>query len=125
MSHPFRLAIEADNLDAAVALLAADVVFHSPAVFKAYQGKSTVAGLFRVVSAVFEDFTYTDEISDGHISCLVFKARVGDRDIEGMVLLRHNGSGQIVDFTVMIRPLSGLQAVAQAVLARQQAAQAK
>jgi hypothetical protein len=117
MPHPFRTAIEAEDYQAAVALLADDVAFHSPAVYKAYQGKKIVSGLLFAVSKVFADFHYTDELGDGHTTCLVFKARVGDKDVEGMDLMRHNGAGQIVDFTVMVRPLSGLQALAAAMQA--------
>ena len=44
---------------------------------------------------------------------LIFRARVGDRELEGMDLVRIGADGLIDDFTVMIRPLSGLVALAQ------------
>jgi len=37
--HPFRAAVARADMDAAVALLAEDVVFRSPAVFKPYEGR--------------------------------------------------------------------------------------
>ena len=52
------------------------------------------------------------EISDGRTTILFFEANVGDRDLQGIDILEENENGFIERFTVMIRPLSGLQAVA-------------
>jgi hypothetical protein len=114
-THPFRVAVEAGDADAALATLAPDVVFHSPAVFHAYVGHETVGALLRLVFATFEDFHYTDELAgpDG-THALIFRARVGEREVEGLDLLRDDADGRVADFTVMIRPLSGLVALAQA-----------
>jgi hypothetical protein len=109
----FRAAVEAQDLDAALASLSPDVVFHSPAVFQEYRGAETVGGLLRLVAETFEDFRYTDELAGPDIHALIFRARVGDRDLEGMDLLRLGPDGLIADFTVMIRPLSGIIALAQ------------
>ena len=57
--HPFRTAVEAHDLDAAIALLNDDVVFRSPIVFKPYRGRDAVGALLAAVSRVFEDFSYT------------------------------------------------------------------
>ena len=46
--HPFRAAVEAQDLDAAVALMADDVVFRSPVVFKPYHGREAVAMLLEI-----------------------------------------------------------------------------
>ena len=112
-AHPFRAAIERADLDAAVALLADDVVFHSPAVFKPYDGRDTVATILRTVFHVMEDFRYTDELDGDGVHGLVFDARVGDRSLQGIDLLRPDPSDQIADFTVMVRPASGLIALAE------------
>ena len=40
--HPFGAAIEAGDEEAALATLAPDVVFHSPAVHGQYEGKETL-----------------------------------------------------------------------------------
>jgi len=100
-------------MDAAVALLADDVVFRSPAVFKPYEGRETVATILRTVFHVLEDFRYTDELDGDGIHGLVFDARVGDRSLQGIDLLRPAPDGRIAEFTVMIRPASGLIAVAE------------
>lgn len=111
--HPLRTAIERADLDAAVALLAENVVFRSPAVFKPYEGHETVATILRTVYQVLEDFHYTNELDGPGIHGLLFDARVGDRSLQGIDLLRHDANGQITEFTVMIRPASGLIAVAE------------
>ena len=111
--HEFRAAVERADMDAAVTLLADDVVFRSPAVFKPYEGRETVATILRTVFRVFEDFRYTDELEGDGIAALLFEARVGDRSLQGIDLLRADASGRITEFTVMIRPASGLIAVAE------------
>jgi len=117
--HPFRAAIEAKDIDAAVALLADDVVFQSPIVFKPYQGRDAVEPILRAVAQVFEDFAYTREIGaqDAADHALVFRARVGDRELEGSDFLHLNDDGSIGELTVMVRPLSGAVALAEAMRA--------
>ena len=118
VTHPFGVAIAADDHDAAVATLADDIEFRSPAVYKPYHGKEQVEQVLRLVATVFENFRYTNEWRDGSTTILFFEASVGDRDLEGIDILEENESGQIAKFTVMIRPLSGLQAVAGTMAAR-------
>ncbi len=112
----FREAVEALDLDAAEALLAPDVVFTSPVVFKPYAGKAITAAILRAVSGVFEDFRYVREINDadGRDHALVFTARVGDREINGCDFIHVDDNGLIDELAVMVRPLSGAQALAAA-----------
>jgi hypothetical protein len=116
MSHDaFRKAVEAEDLDGMLGALADDVVFHSPVTFKPFEGREAVGTLLGVVFRTFEDFRYTDELDGDDVKALVFKARVGDKQIEGLDLLRFDGAGKIADFTVMVRPLSATMALAEAV----------
>ncbi|MEU0897472.1 nuclear transport factor 2 family protein [Streptomyces massasporeus] len=112
----FREAVEKLDLDAAEALLAPDVVFTSPVVFKPYAGKAITGAILRAVSGVFQDFRYVREINDanGRDHALVFTARVGDREINGCDFIHLDENGLIDEFTVMVRPLSGAQALATA-----------
>ena len=114
-----REAVEARDVAALEALLAEDVVFRSPAVHKPYEGKLATSVVLRAVMRVFEDFRYTREVgaADSPDSVLVFEARVGDRTIEGADFLHVRDDGLIDDFRVMIRPLSGLNAVVAAMQA--------
>jgi limonene-1,2-epoxide hydrolase len=118
--HPFRRAIEARDLDVAVALLREDVVFHSPVVFKPYHGREELRLILEAVMAVFEDFRYVREIGaeDAHDHALVFEARVGDKQIEGCDFIQLDEDGAISAFTVMVRPMSGAVALAEAMKAQ-------
>ncbi len=117
---PFRAAIEALDIERVVGLLAEDVVFRSPIVFKPYQGREQVAVLLQAVARVFEDFRYTRELGapDAPDHALVFEARVGSRQIEGCDFLHTNEDGLIDEFFVMVRPLSGALALAEAMQAQ-------
>lgn len=111
----FRDAVLAQDVDALAALLAADVVFRSPAVHRPYEGRDATMVLLRSVVRVFEDFAYDREYAEpgggGHV--LLFRARVGDREVQGIDLLETDGD-LVTSLTVMIRPLSGLEAVVEA-----------
>jgi limonene-1,2-epoxide hydrolase len=111
----FRAAVESQDHAGMVDALAPDVIFHSPVTFKPFEGREAVAALLGVVMRTFEDFRYTDEVDGDGVKALVFKARVGDREVEGLDLLRFDADGKIADFTVMVRPLSATMALAEAV----------
>jgi hypothetical protein len=121
--HPFRSAIEARDLDAAVALMREDVVFHSPVVFKPYLGREAMRRILEAVLVVFEDFRYVREIgADVGVGAgdhaLVFEARVGDKQIEGCDFIQLDEDGAISGLTVMVRPMSGAVALAEAMKAQ-------
>jgi hypothetical protein len=123
--HPFRAAVEARDFEAAFALLADDVTFRSPIVFKPYRGREMVGALLHAASRVFEDFVYEREIGGEGAAdhALVFRARVGEREIEGCDFVHVNADGKIDDFTVMVRPLTAAMALAEAMQAQLEAAQ--
>jgi len=109
----FRAAVERMDIDAASELLAPDIVFHSPVTFHPFIGRETVTRLLAIVADTFEDFRYTDELQTDGAHALVFRASVAGRELEGIDLLRLDDEGLICDFTVMIRPMSGLLPFAQ------------
>src|SRR5262245_25510548 len=111
--HPFRAAIEARDIDAAVALLADDVEFRSPVVFRPYHGREAVGLILRAVFRVFEDFRYVREFgaADAPDHALFFQARAGDKQIEGCDFLHRDENGAIDELVVMVRPLSGAHAL--------------
>jgi ketosteroid isomerase-like protein len=122
--HPFRRAVEAGDLDAAMALMSEDVVFRSPVVFTPYQGRQALRHILEAVLRVFEDFRYVREIGaeDAADHALVFEARVGDKRIEGADFLRLDEDGRITELTVMVRPMSGAVALAGAMKAQLESA---
>ena len=112
----FRDAIERHDLDELIALLSKDVLFRSPAVHTPYQGREQVRRVLRAVGRVLEDFSYTREIGapDARDHALVFRGRIGDREVEGCDFIHVDEKGLIDELYVMIRPLSGLIALAEA-----------
>jgi hypothetical protein len=118
--HPFRAAVEAQDHAAMVDLLADDVVFTSPVAFKPYPGKAITAAILRGVMRVFEDFHYVREIGEPDASdhALVFRAKVGGVEVHGCDFLHVDAEGKIDEFTVMVRPLSGANALSEAMAAQ-------
>ncbi|MFC5184508.1 nuclear transport factor 2 family protein [Actinomadura harenae] len=114
--HPFRKAAEERDLEAMEALLADDVVFTSPVVFKPYSGKPITMAILRGVLRVFEDFRYVREISEpgGRDHALMFRTTVGGREVHGCDFIHVREDGLIDELTVMVRPLSGANALAEA-----------
>lgn len=114
LSDRFRAAAESKDFSQLEEIFAEDVTFRSPAVFKPYEGREPVAMLLHAVSQVFEDFRYTEQIETGDVATLAFSARVGDRELDGIDLLRFDGEGKVREMAVYIRPMSGLHALAEA-----------
>ena len=113
MSDPFaafRAAIEADDVDAAVALFSDDVVFHSPVVHRPYAGREPLRAILRAVATVFGDFRYTGSYGGADVHVLRFSARVGDRELEGVDVLTAS-DGVLTELTVMVRPYSAATAL--------------
>jgi len=77
-----------------------------------------VAAILGAVVQVFEDFRYVERFDRGDAAALIFEARVGDRELTGLDLLRFDERGQVSELTVMVRPLSGATALAEAMQAR-------
>ena len=118
--HPFRRAVEARDAEALVGLLAEDVVFRSPVVYRPYVGRDAVAPVLRAAVEVFEDFRYVQEIGtpDGTEHALVFRARVAGCELEGTDLLRTGADGTVVELADLVRPLTAVVALAEAMRAR-------
>ena len=95
-------------------LLADDIVFRSPVAFNPYPGKPVVLFILSNVIQIFENFTYHREFytEDGLNVVLEFSANIGDKKLKGIDMIRFNEEGQMVDFEVMIRPKSGIEALA-------------
>ncbi|QIS03920.1 nuclear transport factor 2 family protein [Nocardia brasiliensis] len=116
----FREAVEARDVEAMEALFADDVVFTSPVAFKPYPGKAITTAILRGVLRVFEDFRYLREIgdADGRDHALVFEATVNGKTVNGCDFLHYDETGKIDALTVMVRPLSAAQTLAEAMAAQ-------
>jgi hypothetical protein len=92
-------------------ILADEIKFHSPFVWKPKDGKAAAIRILTTVATVFEDFRYVREIVDGQNCALEFEARVGELTLRGVDLIEIDAAGKIVDFEVMVRPANALQAL--------------
>lgn len=114
-SDAFCDAVEARDPEALTDCLADDVVFHSPVGFRAYEGKPLVASILTEgAMKAFSEFRYSDRFESGDSAALVFEAKVGERQAQGVDLLRFDAEGKVRELTVLVRPMSGLQALAEA-----------
>lgn len=103
------------DLQALPTLLDPNAVFRSPMAHTPYPGAKVVTMILNTVFNVFEDFTYHRELAtaDGLNVVLEFSAKVGGKELKGIDMIRFDEHGKIVEFEVMVRPLSGLQALGE------------
>lgn len=90
-------------------ILADEVKFHSPFVWKPKTGKAMARAILLTVTKVFQDFRYVREITGDAHWMLEFEAKVGEFSLRGVDLIELDPNGKIVDFEVMIRPANALQ----------------
>jgi hypothetical protein len=110
-SDAFRAAAEAKDFEAAEGLFREDVVFRSPFVFRPYEGLDALRFILTNVAEIFENFRYIGQTETDDFAVLMFEASVGDRQLQGVDIFRFDENGLIGEMTVMVRPMSGLQAV--------------
>ena len=97
----------ADGLDA---LLAEDVIFHSPIVHSPQVGKALTTMYLTAALQVIanETFRYVREVVGKRDAALEFQAEIDGISVNGIDLIRWNDEGKIVDFKVMVRPLKAV-----------------
>jgi SnoaL-like domain len=111
-SDAFRRAAEAKDFSQIEEIFTEDVVFNSPVVFKPYEGREALGLILGAVLRVFEDFRYVEHVETGDTAVLMFEAKVGDRQLQGVDILRFGEGGLVSEMTVMVRPMSGMHALA-------------
>ncbi|GIL16025.1 MAG: hypothetical protein BroJett039_11980 [Chloroflexota bacterium] len=117
-NHPlekWHALVRARALDSLDELLAEEVVFYSPILFKPQNGKALttlyLAGALRVLGN--DQFHYTRELAGARDAMLEFETIVDGIYINGVDLVRWNDAGKLIEFKVMLRPLKGIQIVQQ------------
>jgi ketosteroid isomerase-like protein len=105
------------------ALLADEVVFHSPVVHTPQPGKAItlkyLAAAFQVLCN--ESFRYVREIHGPGDAALEFQVEIDGVGVNGIDLIKWNEQGRIVEFKVMIRPLKAVNLIHQKMAAMLQA----
>ena len=112
-SDRFRRAAEAKDFSQVSELFTEDVTFKSPVVFKPYEGREQLGMILGAVVQVFEDFRYVEQVETADTAVLMFEANVGDKAVQGVDVLRFSDSGQVRELIVMVRPMSGMHALAE------------
>ena len=107
-------------------LLSDRIVFRSPVAHSPYPGRAAIKLVLKTVNTVFQNFTYhrVFATADGQGLVLEFSAEIDGKALKGIDMLRFDEAGKIEEFEVMVRPMSGLHALAEAMgakLATQQA----
>ncbi len=96
------------------ALLADDVVFHSPVVHTPQRGKAiTVKYLTAALAVLGENFRYVEEWTESNSAVLEFITAIDGVEVNGVDIIGWNAEGEIDRFKVMVRPLKAIQILQQ------------
>lgn len=115
--HPFRAAVESGEFGTIDRIFADDVVLHSPIAHRPYRGRETVAAIIAAVAQVLAAFRFEKEIgaqeAEDNDRALLFRAMVGDLEVQGCDFVHIGDDGLIDEITVMLRPLKAVTLFAQ------------
>jgi hypothetical protein len=115
--HPFRAAVESGEFDTIDRIFAEHVVLHSPIARRPYRGRETVAAIIAAVAEVLAAFRFEKEIgahdAEDTGRALLFRAMVGDLEVQGCDFLHTGDDGLIDEITVMLRPLKAVTLFAE------------
>jgi hypothetical protein len=108
---------------ALAALLADDVVFHSPVVHTPQTGKAVTTQYLAAALRVFfnDSFRYVREVAGEHDAVLEFAVDIEGIHVNGVDMITWNAEGRISSFKVMIRPLKAINLIHQKMAAMLQA----
>ncbi|MCD9188513.1 MAG: hypothetical protein LUM44_18995 [Pyrinomonadaceae bacterium] len=104
--HEFIETLNENILDG---ILAEEVKFHSPFVWKPKEGKTMTKAILVAASQTFQNFRYVREIAENKNFMLEFEAQIGDFTLRGVDIIALGDDGKIIDFEVMVRPANALQ----------------
>lgn len=114
--HSFQKAVEKRDLVALSASLAENVVFYTPVTPEPYQGRQKVMSVLSLAAKIFvfkDSFSYTNSFCEGNILLLMFRARVGEHEIDGIDYFELDKDDRVCVLRVMMRPLVAVEAIAQ------------
>ena len=103
---------DASGLDA---LLAEDMVFHSPVVHTPQRGRKLTVMYLSAAFRVFFNptFRYVREIVGPHDAMLEFETEIDGVLVNGVDIITWNDDDKITAFKVMLRPLKGINVIHQ------------
>lgn len=115
--------LETRNTQALDALLADNVVFHSPVVHTPQVGKQMTTLYLSAAFYVFfnQSFHYVREVVGVNDAVLEFEVEIDGIHVNGVDMMRWDDEGRIIEFKVMVRPLKAIQLIHQKMAAMLQA----
>ncbi len=95
------------------AVLADDVVFHSPVVHTPQQGRAITRRYLAAALQVFinDSFRYRREFVSDTGAALEFTVEIDGLEVNGVDILTWNADGRITEFKVMLRPLQAVRLI--------------
>jgi hypothetical protein len=96
-------------------LLADDVVFHSPVLYKPQQGKALTSMYLHAAFQVLinSSFHYVREVVGQSDAVMEFVVMIDDIEINGVDMISWDETGRITDFKVMLRPMKAIEMIRQ------------
>jgi SnoaL-like domain len=103
------------DVEALDALLANEVVFHSPVVHTPQRGRPITTMYLAAAVTVFGNasFRYVRELVGARDAVLEFVVEIDGIEVNGVDMIRWNDAGRIDDFKVMLRPLKAINLIHQ------------
>jgi hypothetical protein len=98
--------------DDADALFAAQTRFRSP--FADYHGREDVVHLVGHIRRVLDGARTVRRFGDADTTVSVFEARVGEHEVQGVLVEERDAAGHITDAMLTVRPYAGLRAAMHA-----------
>jgi hypothetical protein len=106
--------VASGDQDLLASLLSEHIVFHSPFVQSPIPGRAAALLVLTTVVQIFENFRYYRTfVAGSHDAALEFAANIGKWQLKGIDLIKFNESGEMVEFEVMIRPITALAALGE------------
>ena len=107
-------AVKEQDLDLLSSIIAEDAELLSPAFWRPREGKEKVVAVLKAVTETFEGLSYTQEWVSGNELILEFNTKVTGKSLKGIDRITLDENGKLKEIEVLIRPMNGLMALAQA-----------
>ena len=107
--------VRSRNPEGLEAILADDVMMHSPVVHTPLRGKAITRQYLHAALHVFinDSFRYVREVTGPQDAILEFEVSIDGSVVNGVDMIHWNEEGRIVDFKVMLRPLKAVNLIHQ------------
>jgi hypothetical protein len=105
--HPIRKLRELGHASVAdyEKLLAENVVFHSPVLVRAIEGRAVIAKIFATSTTLREGAYIGEWKLDDRRTLLRWKGRIQGHELESLDVIEENEEGLIIDRTIALRPM--------------------